>query len=284
MRISVCVGNYATTPYYIAGLGVQVYCMEELCVCLRENAYLLDLSLMKEALVDWIDEECEIRDLAKELYAMVRKQGSLSAFVTMILDYVGLYDTTTVREVERVLKEGSGLSNIEKRKKQIDYLVQKKKYMIAVQEYDALLAKWQKEAERGMDMPVGKVKADILHNKGVTLAYMMEYHEAADCFRAANEIAPSQEHYCAYLAAKRMELKDGEYLSFVAELPDSFELSLKLEKKIEELTEAFWKQETGIRLAELKDWRAGGDKQKYYMELERMALNLKDTYRNSMSE
>lgn len=283
MRVSVCVGNYATTPYYIAGLGVQVYCMEELCFCLRENAFLLDISLLNEALVDWIDEACGVKDLAKELYSMVRKQGSLSAFVTMVLEYVGLYDTVTIREVERVLKEGSGLCNIEKRKKQIDYLVRKKKYVTAIYEYDELLAKWKEEAELGMEMPVGKVKADILHNKGVAMAYMMEYRDAADCFREANEIAPSQEHYCAYLAAKRMELSEGDYLSFVAELPDSFELSLKLEKKIEELTENFREQETGIRLAELKSWRAGEDKQKYYMELERMALALKDNYRNSMS-
>lgn len=284
MRVSVCVGNYATTPYSVTGLGIRVYCMEELCCCLRENAFLLDLSLLDESLVDWIDRACGVKELAKELYPMVRKQGSLSAFVALILEYVGLYDGETIREVERVLKEGSGLSGIEKRKNQIDYLVQKKKYIAAIQGYDSLLFRWQEEAELGMEMPVGKVKADILHNKGVTMAYMMEYREAAECFREANEIEPSEEHYRAYLAAKRMELSEGDYLAFVADMPDSYEQSLKLEKEIEKLTEIFEEQETGIRLAELKAWRTGGDKQKYYNELERMALVLKDNYRNSVSE
>lgn len=284
MRISVCVGNYATTPYRISGLEVQVYCMEELCCCLRENAFLLDLSLLKESLVEWMDRECGVKELAQELYPMVRKQGSLSAFVTLILEYVGLYDSSTIREVERVLKEGSGLSSIEKRKKQIDYLVQKKKYISAIRGYNALLACWQEEAKLGGEMPLGRVKADILHNKGVTMAYMLEYRDAAECFREAYAIEPSKEHYRAYLAAKRMELTEEDYLAFVAEQPDSYELSLQLENEIESLTHSFREQEAGVKLAELKSWRAGEDKQKYYLELERIAPVLKDNYRNSMSE
>lgn len=284
MRISVCVGNYATTPYYINGLEVRVYCMEELCYCLRENAFLLDLSLLNESLVEWIDRECGVQELAQELYPMVRKQGSLSAFVTLILEYVGLYDGNTVREVERVLKEGSGLSSIEKRKKQIDYLVRKRKYTAAIRGYDGLLSCWQEEAEHGMEVPKGKVKADILHNKGVTMAYMMEYKDAADCFKKAYELEPSVEHYRSYLAAKRMELTDEAYLAFVAEQPDSYELSLQLESEIENLRNTFREQESGVKLDVLKSQRAGGDKQRYYMELEQLALVLKDNYRNSMSE
>ena len=45
MRVSVCVGSYAKMPYRIPGLGTDVYSMEELCYCLKENAFLLDLSV-----------------------------------------------------------------------------------------------------------------------------------------------------------------------------------------------------------------------------------------------
>lgn len=284
MRVSVCVGDYATTPYCIAGLDIRVYCMEELCYCLRENAFLLDLSLLEERLVDWIDVECGIKELARELYPMVRKQGSLSAFVTLILEYVGLYDSDTIREVEKVLKEGSGLSGIEKRKNQVDYLVRKKKYPAAVHRYDDLLSRWQEETKRGAEMPLGRVKAGILHNKGVALSCMMAYEAAAECFREANEIEPSAESYQAYLAAKRMGLDEGDYLTFVAEHPESYEQSLKLEKEIERLSESFHEQEAGVRLAELKEWRFGGNKQKYYDELERIVQALKESYRSSVGE
>ncbi len=284
MRVSVCVGDYAKTPYCVAGLEIQVYCMEELCYCLRENAFLLDLSLLEEGLVDWIGEECGVMELARELYPMVRKQGSLSAFVTFILEYVGLYDNEAIREVEKVLKEGSGLSSIEKRKNQVDYLVQKKKYPVAVLRYDELLFKWKEDSERGAEMPPTGVRAKILHNKGVALSCMLVYGQAAECFREANEIAPNAETYRAYLAAKRMELSEGDYLAFIAAQPDSYETSLKLEKELERLSKDFHEQETGIRLAELQGWRFGGDKQKYYDELERITQVLKDSYRNSVCD
>ena len=45
MRVSVCVGSYATIPYTIEELELSVYSMEELCYCLKENAFLLDVSL-----------------------------------------------------------------------------------------------------------------------------------------------------------------------------------------------------------------------------------------------
>lgn len=284
MRVSMCVGEYAKTPYCIADLEIRIYCMEELCYCLRENAFLLDLSLLDECLVDWIGEECGLKELAGELYTMVRKQGSLSAFVILILEYVGLYDRETIREVERVLKEGSGLSSIEKRKSQADYLVRKSKYPLAVQRYDDLLQKWQEEADSGREMPGGRVRAAILHNKGVALAGMMEYGAAAECFKVASETDDNTEHYRAYLAAKRAELSEGDYLAFVAEQPGSYEVSLQLEKDVENLRERFEETESGRQLTELHEARCNGSKQNYYEELEQIACAMKESYRNSVSE
>lgn len=284
MGLSLCVGNYATTPYYIASLGIQVYCMEELCYCLRENAFLLDFSVMDEYLIDWIDNECGVSELAKELYLMVRKQGTLSSFVTLIMEYVGLYDVDIIQEVERVLKEGSGLSGIEKRKKQIDYLVRKKKYPLAVQRYDDLLKGWNSENESEMQMPGEYVKAEILHNKGVALTHMMVYGTAAECFRQAYEIDGTQASYESYLAAKRMELEEREYLAFIAQIPDSYEQSLVLERRIEQMEKEFASQEGGRKISELRLWRFEGDKQKYYDELDRITRVLKENYRSSVGE
>lgn len=284
MRVSLCVGDYAATPYCIAGLEIQVYCMEELCYCLRENAFLLDLSLLDDLLVDWIGKECGLKELAAELYPMVHKQGLLSAFVTLILEYTGLYDGESIREVTKALREGSGLSSIEKRKNQVDYLVRKKKYAAAIHRYNRLLEMWQEESEREEKKPGAGVRAAILHNKGVALAGMMEYKAAADCFWEAYRTSPVQEEYLAYLAAKRAELSEGDYLTFVAEQPDSYEESLRLEQEIERMAKDFRDTEAGRRLAELTEWRYGGDKQKYYEELERITQAMKESYRNSVSE
>ena len=57
MRISVCVGNYAKVPYRIPELEVNVFSVEELCYCIKENAFLLDLSLLDDGLLNWIERE-----------------------------------------------------------------------------------------------------------------------------------------------------------------------------------------------------------------------------------
>ena len=56
MKASLCVGEYCETAYNIEELEIRVYCMEELCYCLKENAFLLDMSIMNDKLVDWIGE------------------------------------------------------------------------------------------------------------------------------------------------------------------------------------------------------------------------------------
>ena len=48
MKASLCVGEYCETAYNIEELEIRVYCMEELCYCLKENAFLLDMSIMND--------------------------------------------------------------------------------------------------------------------------------------------------------------------------------------------------------------------------------------------
>lgn len=284
MGASVCVGNYALTPYCVPGIEINVYCMEELCFILKENAFLLDFSVMEDALLDWIEKECGLKDLVRALHPMVHKQGSLSAFVGVILNYVGLYDKAAVEETEQVLKRGAGLSSVEKKKSQVDYLVKKKKYNVAVKAYDNLIGKWQENVEEGEPLPAAECLALIWHNKGVALAGLMIYEKAAECFKKAYELEARRDFYRDYLAAKRMVLTESEYVSFAAENPEGYELTLELEKDMERLTDEWERQPEYLRLYHHRELRAGDGKQKYYEENERITQILKDGYRKSVAD
>lgn len=283
MRVSMCVGQYALTPYYIAGLELPVYSMEELCVCLQENAFLLDGSLMRDELVEWIDRECGLRELAGELYSLIHKKGSLSAFVTMIMEYVGFHDRSVIREVEQVLKQGAGLTAIEKRKSQIDYLVQKKKYGAAIRGYDGLLAKWTELEREGRELPAGRVRASILHNKAVALTGLMLYGYSADFFLEAYKADGDAVHYQAYLAARRMELDERAYIAFVADRTEDCEQSLELEQRLERIKAEWMQQPEYWKLQDRKEWR-GSDRQRYYDDNDALTQALKNSYRSSVSE
>ena len=245
-------------------------------------AFLLDLSIMNDKLVDWIGEECKVWELAKQLYPMVHKQGSLSVFVVTILQYVGMYDPEEILQVEQVLKQGAGLSNLEKRKSQIDYMVEKRKYAAAIRGYDMLLETWNHLEQEGKELPAGKVRAAILHNKGVALTGLMFYDKAAYYFNEAWKTDPDREHLDAYLAAKRMELTEDAYVAFAAQNPENYTESLELEKRIEQF-EREWEQQPEYRQLRLRgDWRVH-DRVKYDAENERLTQALKNSYRTSVS-
>lgn len=283
MRVCVCVGKYADTPYYITGLELPVYCAEELCWCLRENAFLLDLTLMQDRLADWLDRECGLGELARELYPLIHRQGSLSAFVVMILEYVGLYEPEEIREVERVLKQGAGLSGIEKRKKQVDYLVQKKRYGAAIRGYDALLEKWEETREDDQTVPAPRVRASILHNKAVALCGLMLYGYAADYYREAYELDGDRTHYEAYLAAKRLSLDENGYIAFAAEQTGNYDETLGLEKRLEQI-DAEWR--VSLRHQRLVDRRSlrEEDEDRYYEDSDELIRSLKAEYRSDVSD
>lgn len=284
MRTTLSIGDYATTPYYIAGLEIPVYCIEELAFCIKENAFLLDAGLMNDELVEWIGNRCGLKELSRQLYSIVHRQGSLSTFVTLILEYSGLFDASTVRNVAMLLKKSAGLSSIEKRKEKIDYLVNSKKYVSAIRGYDALLAKWDDPSKKAGELPAPVVRAAILHNKGVALAEMMQYERAAACFLKSYETSGRQEEYVAYLAAMRMGLSESEYISFASELTDGYAGTLQLERTMERLKREWENQADYQRLAMRKIMRSGSDKQKYYDENDRLTQALKENYRDCVGE
>jgi len=277
--VMVCVGDYAQEPYVLPKLGVRVYCMEELCYCLKENAFLLDCSLMNDELLDFIRKACGLPGLAKALQPLTRGPGTFSDFVGRIMNYVGLYDPETVRQVEETLKAGSGLSDYEKLKLQTDYLAEQKHYEEALKSYDRLLARIRENQE--MEVPaLQALTADILHNKGVIHARQMLYGQAAEFFYQAWKTSGEQQAYFAdYLAARRMQLPERDYVALVAECPEQYRASLELERALE-ITEQTWRETPEYkRLAQLRARRAGGELSEYCEETDRILQALKNDYR-----
>ncbi len=278
MGVSLAVGNYAAQPFRLESLGLRVYCAEELCYCLRENAFLLDADLMSDRLLEWLSLECGLTQLSEELYPMVHKKGSLSAFVIRILEYVGFYGQDVLQEVERALKKGAGLNLLEKRKLRIDQLLEMGKFGVAVAEYDSLLKLWDASNQSG-EVPGADLKSKLLHNKGVALAGLMRYGRAAEAFSQAYEADGSMESLRSYFAAKRMELSSSDYVALVAARPDCTDLTLQLEKDVERLN-AKWAGEADYHRFHGRTWFRDEDEGGYLEENRQILRSLKETYRS----
>lgn len=279
MKAIVCLGQYAKNSYYFEKLGISVFSMEELSYCLKENAFLLGREIMDDRLLRFIDVECDVPQLARELYTLVHQKGSLSAFVTIILEYVGFYDKATISEVENTIKSGSGLTDFEKQKLRTDHLAGKKKYQAAIEEYDRLIVELEELAATGKQQPI---LAEVLHNKGVALASLMMYGKAAQCFQRAYDLCGEEGMLKSFLVAKRMELSEKDYIALIAQMPTAYELSLQIESQVEGLETKWMNTTIYAGLQNMKEWNEQGNRQQYYEEGELLLEALKDEYRSGV--
>jgi tetratricopeptide (TPR) repeat protein len=254
--------------------------MEELCVCFQENAFLLDGEIMTDELINWIDKECGVRDLAKTLYPLVHKRGVLSEFIVSIMEYVGILDLNGVGQTESILKKSAGRSILERKKLKADHLLHKGKHLAALLCYESLLREWDTAVSSGS---VGRTaggaavfRSGILHNKGVALTRMMRYADGADCFWEAYELEPAKDSLVAYLGAMRLYLEEGEYIAFLSEHPQFFEASLLLEKRMEESRQNWQTNKPYARV-----WGQMGEASAE--KWDGMMKELKERYRRSMS-
>ncbi|MBR1477755.1 MAG: hypothetical protein IJ608_07320 [Lachnospiraceae bacterium] len=284
MRLTLSVGEYAKTPYIVPGIELPVYCMEELCFCIRENAPLLDARIMGSELLDWIDKRLELHDLANSLLALIRRKGSLSDFIGMIFNYTGLYENNDVRLMLIGLQSNEGLNGIERRKESLDGLVNEKKYHMAIRGYEALLEKWDALEKDGGKLPAAALKASLLHNMAVAYTGLMQYGKAAECFDKAYHITGESIEKLSFLSAKRMELSDSEYVAFMADYTDCYTESIQLEKKMDRIREEWRTEGDYARLSNRILWRVGEDKHMYYDENDRVTRALKDNYRQMIAD
>ncbi|MBQ7359116.1 MAG: hypothetical protein IJW63_03355 [Lachnospiraceae bacterium] len=275
-RVLLLCGHDATTPYRFQNPDIYVYCVEELCFVLKQNAFLLDADIMNKTLVSWLDQECGLHDLANELYPMIHKKGTVSAFVLTILEYVGIYDEEELREVEELLKQGANLSAYEKYKTRVDRMVASGRYANAIEEYDKLL-------ETLPDMET-EIRAKVLHNKAVALANLFLFDKSAKFFKESFDMYPLPETLVEYLASMRMLLSEDDYLAFVAGIPEAYEESLELEHKVEELALGWEQHIERQRLNQMQEWKQSGERSKYYQEADRVLQALKHSYRYSIGD
>lgn len=283
MSISLCVGEYSTTPYNIPGVGISIHCLEELCYVIKENAFLIDDSIMNRELTDYLETKLAQKELGKELWKMCARQSSLTSFCGAILEYTGLYSAKEIKQVLDVLQGSEGLSGLEKQKKQADFLLARRKYNAAIHSYNAMLEQWNESGARG-ECPAPSVKAAIQHNKGVALAGMMLYEAAAACFLEAYSLEGDKDECKAYLAAKRMSLSEEEYIRFVSSHSEFFEQTMELERSMEQIRESYVGSVANAMLAERRSKRLGMEKQTYYQENDKLPQYLKNSYRNYVSE
>ena len=246
-NVLLCTGRYAENPYHIESICANVYCVEELCYLFASNPFMIDAGIMDKELAGWLDEECGLTELSHQLLTLFQRGCQPGTFVNTILDYVNYLSREEREKIDAVLKDNAGLSQYEKQKKQGDFLMKNGRYQLALQEYDRLLSLLP-ETEN-------ELRPLLYHNMGVAYSHLFQFESAAKYLKKAYELSGREESGIQYLSAVRNQLSEGEYISFIADNGQYYELSLKVEKLYEAARGQFEATRENRMLSALKIYR-----------------------------
>lgn len=278
MSVIMSLGQYTNHPFKLDCVEMRVYCLEELSYVLKENAYLLDKSIMTDELTEFLADECGLPDLGRELSGMIHRKGSLSLFVSTILDYSGLFSDEEVIAVAGVLRQGGKMTDLEKQKIRVDRLVEMNKLDAAFEEYDLLIEQVRENLEVE-DWSMRDMLGTLLYNKGVAYTKMMQYRKASECFMEAMKENPRGEYQREYLAAQRLALMDRDYITFISEHPEYYEYSISLEKETAQSLGKFENSKEYKGLVKVRELQQEGRKMQYYSEIGKLVSELAENYR-----
>ncbi len=272
-RVILGTGRLAGHPYRIGKIERNVYSMEELCYSLEQSAQILDTEILDPKLTDWIEEECGLPELAELLRPYLGKERQLSAFVAVILHYVGFVSEEKEEQTREIVSAGQGLEPFRKKLARAAYLQENAQPYEALEEYRQLLEE--------LPEPERRIRARVYEDMGRIYAGQFRFRAAAESFQKAYALTKSSEVYLDYLSSVRLGLSGSEYLSFIAEHPESYEASLELEKRVEKLNAEFDVSERKLALDSLRQYQSEGRSTSYEVALHQTIQRLKEEYRST---
>jgi len=178
-----CSFKRAAKPYYLESARQNIYSIEELCYFLQDNIYLLDENIMTPEFCDWLEMEVEAVQLAEKLRRLMEDQQSFRVFCMQIIMDSGYFSKKEMQFLGMKLQKMDHQSNYENRKIKADQLMEKKRYLEALEEYRNLLL-------HATDSPSDvRVSGDIWHNMGTAYAYLFCFERAVSCYERAYELS-----------------------------------------------------------------------------------------------
>lgn len=249
--------------------------IEELCYFMRENAWLLEPALLKKELIDWVANQCGLLELSRALFAAIQEEKPVMGFVKALFKYTGYCSMEEADQVEKILKLNESTSALERTKARGDYFLESKKFVLALHEYEELLREF-----KGMDPAfLGKV----CHNSGVAQAQLFLFDKAAASFEQAWKLTKSEASARQFLAAKRLELGEQEYVGFLAEHPDLYDASLGLEEQVQRCNERWRQEDDAVFILHATEAQKDGAAHICRQMLNEKAELLKEHYRSSVT-
>ena len=270
-----CIGTLSTTPYFLSGLGVNIYSMDELCYYLCVNAYILDNDLIDARLCDYMRDNLGMPELAAKIRRMIKEGKTLGEMVTTILIDTKYCTDDEIAKIKQILVDNASLSFAAKRKVRGDNLLCANKYPRAIEEYQYVLSVLNKEEEP-------ELYSSILHNVGCAYSRMFLLDKAAYYFKQAYDLDGTRESLVMYLVCLRLSAKKEEYDRIVVKNGYDERIALEAVRIMMSAREAEIDTPYGDAMREILELHDSGKVSEYYRALDATLEDWKLDYRRTM--
>ncbi len=241
-----CQVRRAKHPYYIESISTNIYTIEELCFYLHQNIYLIDHTIINEALCDWIRDELGLSRLYRKLYEQLDKEEGIGNFILPIFKEIGYLTLKEFKELQEKINQIEVQPEDIRRKMKADYLVNFQKYENAIHEYRQIL-KRRNPGNVGIQF-----YASVLSNMAGAYARMFLFQEAAQCLWESYSMVRSNEVYRRYLAVLPLYLNQEDYQKRLEDLRVPKEQIEKIEGATEEIRNRVKKERASLPVEQTK--------------------------------
>ena len=271
-ELLLCNQPIAKIPYYIEGISINIYSLEELCFYILNNTFLIDRDFVNEELCTWIEMQMKNPKLALQRREIMQENGSIEQFVLTILDSCSYCTKEEKNQIVLELKLLEEKSDFECNKIKADKLMEKEKYLSAIYEYKRLLASDDIDLEN--DILVG----NIYHNLGTAYARLFLFEEAIKAYSKAYSLNQNKESLKECLIAYRCNHDENGFEKMAREnlLSEMEILEIKNELSIASRNENTIEFEEKLEAIALLEDR---DKTKYNEQISKIIFGWKEQYR-----
>lgn len=277
VRVYSCIGRHANTPYTIKKTSTRVYCIEELCYYIRQNACFIDEDFFDSDMLAWFEEECDLGAISRRLKTKVKQQGRLEDMVGIVLEMAHYCDAKDIEETKALLKSNRSMSPAQRLKIRGDFFLKSGRYAMAITAYEDLIASVSKDKDKS-------ILASAYHNLGVVYARLFMYNYAGNYFMKAYELVPKQYYLTDYLATLRFTLSDKAFMDKIITIEGAYDATGGLEKRISEINESYMNSESYVKIKALKQLSEEHDDDEYAKMAAGQTSIYKDEYREAMQK
>lgn len=274
-KVYACVGRYAASPYTIKKACINIYCVEELCYYIENNGFFVDEDFFDNALYSWLEEECDLLTLSKELRRVARTEKKVEAVARHLLEYVHYTSEEDIEATVELIRGNRDMPANEKLKSRADYFLRNEKYGMALKTYEELLTRLDERKDL-------HIMVATYHNIGVVYARMFLFSEATVFFEKAYELSKDEEHMIALLASYRMIMSEQQYLKKITSYADKYRETAILEERRDQALAAFKNSEELKKVELLKGLKKQGNVQEFQRQSAQQVAYIKESYRNQI--